>query len=145
MEHIDLTIDGAGKDAGKTFRITEMNAFKGEWWAVRLLGVLADGDTAGELASLSESGGLEALAASGLNVVMKCLLKADPEKIRPLWDEMTECWTFVPDAGKDFSRRLVDGDILEIGTLLFLRMKTMELHLDFFSRSIQTLMSTNQG
>ena len=137
MEHIDVTITGEGRDAGKTFRITEMNAIKGEWWAVRVLGVLADGDRNGELSGLSGLGGVEAIAAAGLGVVMKCLLRADPEKIKPRWDEMRECWALVLDNG--MPRKLVEEDIAEIGTLVFLRMKTIELHLDIFTKCIQTL------
>ena len=82
-------------------------------------------------------GGVEAIAAAGLGVVMKCLLRADPDKIKPLWDEMRECWALVLDNG--MPRKLVEEDIAEIGTLVFLRMKTIELHLDFFTKSIQTL------
>ena len=39
----------------------------------------------------------------------------------------------------DFCRKLTENDIEEIGTLMMLRMKTIELHLNFFINGVQSL------
>ena len=143
MDYIDVTIGDSGRDAGKTFRITEMPAEKGEFWAFRLIGVLLDADKDGELTGLAKiaSGNMETVAAAGMSLVLKIMLKSDPEKLKPLMDEMKSCWSFKADSdGKDFVRKLEKDDIKEISTFVYLRAKTLEFHLSFFMESIQGLM-----
>lgn len=59
------------------------------------------------------------------------MMKADPERMKPLLDEMKSCWQM--KCKNDFCRKLTENDIEEIGTLMMLRMKTIELHLNFLS------------
>ena len=140
-EFIDVEIGDAGRDAGKIFRITEMTAEQSEWWALRALSILVDADTTGELEQLGSMmvGETEKLSTLGVVAIIKLLAKADPERIRPLWDEMKDCWRLVPNGDRNMTARLADNSIEEVSTLLTLRMKTLELHFDFFTRSIQGL------
>lgn len=131
QETQDITID-AGRDACKTFRITEMDPEKGEWFAMRALMLIAS--SGNDMPDIG-GGAMAALASSGIQNLFKC----DPHKLKPLWDELTECWSFVPDKNKNFSRKLVEGDIEEISTRIILRMKTLEMHLNFFMVGIQSL------
>ena len=132
QQTMDITIGTSGRDAGKTFRITEMKPEEGEWFAMRALMLIASGGK--EMPDIS-GGALAALASTGIQSLMYC----PPEKIKPLWDELTECWSFVPDKNKNFARKIVEGDIEEVGTRIHLRMKTLEMHLNFFMEGIQSL------
>lgn len=138
-EFIDVEIGDTGRDAGKVFRITEMTAEDAEWWALRAMSVIVEADTDGTLEKLMGMmvGETEKLSTLGVTQVIRLLAKADPYKVRPLWDEMKACWSLVPEKGITVS--LVENSIEEVSTLLTLRMKTLELHFDFFMRSIQTL------
>ena len=137
-EFIDVHIGESGRDAGKVFRVTEMTAEDAEWWALRAMSVIVEADTDGSLEKLMVMmvGETEKLSALGVMQVLKLLSKADPYKVRPLWDEMKGCWQLVPEKG--ITAPLVENSIEEVSTLLTLRMKTLELHFDFFMLSIQT-------
>jgi len=138
-EFIDVTID-SGRDAGKTFRIIEMPAEQGEWYAYRLIGVLIDSDKEGMLSNLANlignAGNFELLAQAGGSSIIQLMMQSDPEKMKPLLDEMKSCWKL--KAKNDFVRDLIDGDIEEIGTFMTLRMKTLEMHLSFFINGVQS-------
>lgn len=140
-EFIDVTIGDAGRDAGKIFRITEMTAEDAEWWALRTLSLLVEADSTGELEKLAHlmAGETEKLSAVGAVAIIKLLAKADMYKVRPLWDEMRDCWSIVPQGDRKMAVKLADNSIEEVSTLLTLRMKTLELHFDFFIRSTQSL------
>lgn len=139
-EFADVEITG-GRDAGKVFRITEMSAEQGEWYAYRLAGVLMDADKDNSLASLQglvgKAGNLELLAQTGGSAIIQLMMKADPGRMKPLLDEMKSCWQL--KCKNDFCRKLTENDIEEIGTLMMLRMKTIELHLNFFINGVQSL------
>lgn len=139
-EFTDVEITG-GRDAGKVFRITEMSAEQGEWYAYRLAGVLIDADKDNSLASLQglvgKAGNLELLAQAGGLAIIQLMMKADPDRMKPLLDEMKSCWQL--KCKNDFCRKLTENDIEEIGTLMMLRMKTIELHLNFFINGVQSL------
>ena len=131
IETMDISIT-SGRDAGKTYRITEMTPERGEWFAMRALMLIV---SAGNDMPDVSSGNMAALASVGIKNLFKC----DPEKLKPLWEELTECWSFVPDKGKNFARNLVEGDIEDVSTRLVLRIKTLEMHLNFFMVGIQSL------
>lgn len=138
-EYIEYTVEGEGRDAGKTFRITEMSAENAEWWALRTMSIIFEADTDGTLEKLMGMmvGEVEKMATIGVMPVLRLMAKADPYKVRPLLDEMKECWELVPEKG--ITIPLAENTIEEVSTLLTLRMKTLELHFDFFMRSIQIL------
>ncbi len=138
LEHIDVKIEG-GRDSGKVFRITEMPATKAEWWAVRVIGLIMEGDKDGKLIELAGLGGFEMIASVGIAQVIRSIFTADPERVRPLWDELTECWEIVFDPSTGSTRKLVEDDIREVSTLAKLRIETLKLHLDFFTKSTQTM------
>lgn len=128
---ITVAIDKPGRDFGKTFVLTEMSAVRAEKWAIRALLALMAGnpDIPDNIASL----GLAGLAMIGI----QALGGLDPLVAEPLLDEMMACVTFRPDPSKEFIRPLVvDGvndDIEDVKTLLLLRKKILELHVEFFT------------
>lgn len=128
----DITIDD-GRDAGKVFRITELPADAGEWWAIRLGGLIMEADKNNELLGLV-FGGMDALAELGPVLVIKFALMGAPEKLKPLLDEMEECWGIVNPAKPNVVMPLAKNSIEDKKTRLFLRMETLKFFLDFFPK-----------
>lgn len=132
-----VTVSEEGRDKGKSFLLVEMDPRKGEKWATRALLALgraggADSDPA--LKANLQSAGMAGIAAVGI----QALTKIDYYDAEPLLDEMMECVSFVPDVSRldqstrePITRGLIDDDIEEISTLLFLRNKIVELHTGF--------------
>lgn len=114
----------AGRDHGKVFIVTEMNAFQAEWWAVKL--TLALGKAGMEL---PESGvtGMAAIAAAGFNV----LLKLDPKDAKPLHDEMLECAKYEHSPGHPLMNIRDPSIVEDPRTILTLLKAVFKLHMDF--------------
>ena len=123
---IDITISSAGRDIGKVFRISEMPATQGEEWALRAVNGIARSGF--ELPSDFRAVGMVSIAAIGL----KAFLGMAWSDLKPLMGEMFDCIKIVMPAGV---RSLVEDDIEEAETRLFLRKEVFELHTGFFSRA----------
>lgn len=114
--------DEKGRDHGKQFMVTEMDAEAAEWWAVRalkgLLGSDADVDLNAPLAQLAKF----AFAA---------LAKIPNDELKPLMDEMKPCIkVLLPD--NKTTRDLLVGDVEEIFTWWQLRKAVFEVVTGFF-------------
>lgn len=130
----DVTIALEGRDAGKTFRITEMPAVQAEKWAARAL--LAMSRSGVDIPEEAMSAGAATLLAAGLRSFTSMAF----EDAEQLLDEMFGCIQFVPDpARKDVTRALIDDDIDEVATRLFLRGEVIEIHTGF---SVTATLST---
>lgn len=129
----DVTIsDKSSRDAGKTFRITEMPPRKAEKWAIRAL--LATARSGIELPDdIAAGGAMRAIGYVGLRAITG-LDFADAE---PLLDEMLECVEIVE---KKIVRPMTDDDIEEVRTIVLLRQKVLELHVGF---SLAAALSTS--
>jgi len=125
---INYTVVTEGRDKGKTFVITEMDADKAEAWAFRaLLAIMANN---AELPDGLERMGVAAMVEIGI----KAISGLKWEVAKPLLDEMMECVTFSPDPLKPHvTRKLFDGDIEELMTRVKLRGEIWKLHTDFFA------------
>lgn len=113
----------AGRDHGKAFLITEMDAFQAEWWAIKL--TLALGKAGMELPDNVQ--GMAAIAAAGLQV----MLKLDPADAKPLHDELLACAKYVhaPDHPPLSIRD--PGIVADARTILTLLKAVFKLHTDF--------------
>lgn len=122
----DVAIESDGRDAGKIFRITEMDAEAGEWWAARALkGMIANGL---EIPDEIAAGGMAALAAVGITA----LANIEDSALKSLLDEMFRCVQIVVGSAQaPIVRPLVKEDIEEISTRLELRKAWAELQLGF--------------
>lgn len=109
-----------GRDAGKKYLITEMDAESAEWWAFRALQAIA-----GAEAELNFQSPLADMAAQGI----KALAKVHPDQAKPLLDEMMGCVSMIIPAGG--TRALMAGDIEDVTTRITLRKAVMGLHLGF--------------
>lgn len=136
-----VTITGEGRDRGKVFVLVEMPASRAEEWAMRALEAIAKNSEVP--AGLAEAGML------GIFVLgLKPVLSAPFAMLKPLLDEMFErCLLYAPDSSKLETLRgnstisLPDGrrpvgpileeDIEEVATRVWLRDQIVELHTDF--------------
>lgn len=124
---IDVKVEKEGRDQGKVFRLTEMDAYRAELWGMRALTVMNRANV--DLPVEALGAGMIAIALYGF----RALMSADFDQVQPLLDEMMECVQRVPspDTLPEVVRRLVPDDTEEIGTRLWLRERLIELHTGF--------------
>lgn len=119
-----------GRDAGKTFEVTEKSAMEAEKWAWRL--ALAVKGTSAQIPEAIAPLGYVAIAIRGIN----SLLAADVDfaRIEPLLDEMMACVQIVrnPAGGSGLATPLVGtDDIEEVRTISWLRSEVLRIHTNF--------------
>lgn len=119
----EVLIETDNRDRGKTFRITEMSAAQAEKWAFRAISAAAKGGA--EVPAEAIGLGMAAVAVIGIQAV----IRAAPDEAMPLLDEMMGCVEIVSSAG--IARKLIEDDIEEVVTRLFLRSEVLELHTGF--------------
>jgi hypothetical protein len=129
-----VVIEREGRDRGKVFWINEMSSMQGEYWAGRLLTMLAAGNTdvPDGFFRMGFEGAAAWIAVHGLGGINWATCK-------PLLDEMIACIECQPDPQRSLTRPLIlDGDgadIEEIATLLTLREAWFDTHLGFSIRA----------
>lgn len=116
--------EDAGRDAGKTYVITEMSAAQAEDWAWRAL--LALGHAGFVMPDGLEAAGMAAMAVVGIN----SLINIQWAEAKPLLDEMIGCVQFKPSEEAQV-RPLFADDIEEVSTRVRLRKAVWDLHVDF--------------
>lgn len=120
----DVPITLAGRDNGKVFYIREMPPIQAEKWAIRALAIVArSGVDIGGLDEVMKLG-MAGIAMLGISSLVNCLF----EDIEPLLDEIMGCVYIKPDRTKpSYYRDLVEDDIEEISTRLYLRSEVFQL------------------
>lgn len=135
-----VTITAAGRDKGKTFVITEMDADKGERWALRTLFALSRGGIEVPPGMFDQGWiGLANLVPYALVIGLRSLHGAQWLEVEPLLDEMMECVRWQPPgcAGNPELLQSVSAgaagaiQIEEISTRFFLRKEVLQLHMGF--------------
>lgn len=117
-----------GRDAGKIYIITEWPSAVAEKWAARLFVALKG--TKGEVPPEIMQMGMLAVAWRGLNSFLAA--DVDVDKLIPLMDEMWECVQVVRDDKRpDIIANLIDIDIEEVRTRLWLRGEIVRVHTGF--------------
>ena len=123
---VTIALADGNRDNGKMFRITEMPAVRAEKWATRAL--LAMAKSGAEVPDEA----LQAGAASLLGAGIQAFTRISFLEAEPLLDEMMGCVEIVPDPSrKDVVRPLIDDDIEEVATRLFLRGEVVDVHTGF--------------
>lgn len=120
---IEVTIDAEGRDKGKTFVLTEMDAWSTEAWASEALFAMLNSGV--EIPDSIATAGLAGVAALGISA----LTKVPYDKAKPLLDRMMQCVQIKLAVVRD----LRPDDIEEVSTLLRLRKELFSLHLSFFT------------
>ncbi|MGL4756300.1 MAG: hypothetical protein ACRCXB_28435 [Aeromonadaceae bacterium] len=119
-----------GRDAGKKYLITEMDAESAEWWAFRALQAIALADVdMGDMMKRDEQGQLQAPLSELATKGLKAIAGIPSSSAKPLLDEMMGCVSMIIPAGG--TRALMAGDIEDVTTRITLRKAVMGLHLGF--------------
>jgi len=114
--------DEKSRDNGRSYLITEMPADAAEWWAIRALQAIMTTNAEIEFDTPFAQLAQQSLAA---------FAKIEPEKSRPLLDEMFQC-VRVKLPGSNDSREMLANDIEEVKTRVLLRREIFALYFDFF-------------
>lgn len=132
---IDVTIADEGRDKGKTFLLTEMPAARAEKWAMRALLLAAQ---SGAEVEPNLRAGMAGVAVMGIETLLGGV---SFDGVEPLLDEMMTCVQIKPDRMRsDFVRKLVEDDIEEVATRVYLRQEVFALHVGFsFADALSTL------
>lgn len=118
----EVVIDKDGRDKGKTFLLTEMDAYRAEDWALRAFGAMTR-------AGVEIPEGIFDLGMPGVAVVgMGSFLKAPYAELKPLFEEMFACVQIVEPA---ITRATTPDDIEEVQTRVTLRDEVIRLHTGF--------------
>ena len=133
---ITVTISAEGRDKGKSYLITEMDAERAEDWGFRALNAISK--AVGGFPDALLDSGLSGIAAIGISA----FVRSDWATIKPLIDEMFTCIKMIPVASRpDITRNLVGSDIEEVATRLKLREEVLGLHLDFFKPAVDWILT----
>ena len=118
----------AGRDAGRTYLVTEMPADPGEEWAYRAITAIA---RKFELPDDYKELSWATLAGLGF----ASLSQISWGDAKPLLDEMMDCVKFIGDPARpEITRPLIADDTEEITTRMKLRKEVFELHAAFFTQ-----------
>ena len=119
-------------DDGKelTFRITQMPATKAERWANKAMFLLI-------------GAGKDIKKNAKIEDVIKVVASIDYDKAEPLYNELIECCTFLPDgnangAGIGCTQDTIDAQIIDPRNLYKLRMASAKLNFSFFMSALQS-------
>lgn len=133
-----VTITAPGRDRGKVFVITEMDADKGERWALRTLFALSRGGIEVPPGMFDQGWiGLANLMPYVLVIGLRSLHGAQWLEVEPLLDEMMECVRWSPpgtNQREDLLQTIHPGaasQIEEISTRFHLRKEVLQLHMGF--------------
>ena len=126
-KEVRVTIeDGSSKH---NFVIRQMPASKLEWWIIRAVQVL------GPALEIQEGKGIEAIGEALANKGLAGLSKVDPEKAKPLLDEMLETASrLLEGAEYPVTVDTVDGYIETIQCLFKLRVECFKVNFSFFGK-----------
>lgn len=117
------------RDLGKMYLIEEWSAARAENWGLRMAAALTRSDLG---LPMSLAGiGMEGIAIIGINRILHGSI--NPDVVIPLFDELLECVKIIRDPKRpDFAQAIiVDDDIEEVATRLWLRSEVLKLHTNF--------------
>lgn len=135
-----VTITAEGRDQNKVFLLREMPAMKAEKWAMRALAAMVQSGV--EIPDEIVSAGLQGVAALGL----RALFGVPFDVLSPLLDELLECVTIQPDPSKPaIQRPLIEDDIEEVSTLIYLRAEAYSLHVNFSRPAAKSNLTSATG
>lgn len=124
---------GEGRDAGKTFVLTEMSPMRAEKWACRALCAIINAgiDVPEEL----RGSGMAGIAAIGVHQILNFRFA----EFEPLLDEMMGCVRFkMGGSSAPPPRALIEDDIDEVSTILKLRREVLLLHVGFLPAAVRS-------
>ena len=128
----------AVRKRGKTFYIEEWPASRADNWIMRLAFTFNKGG--GELPMDLRSIGWEGVAIIGINTFLRG--NVDPAVMIPIADELMECVTIVEPKA---TRSLVENDIEDFSTRLWLKGQVLKLTFGFFLPAASPTLTPEKG
>lgn len=127
MARKEIVIDIQDREQLLTFKVREMPASRLESWLTRAILLLA-----GSGAQLPSGGDISAAGEFVMKNGLAALGNVDFEKAEPLLDELLGCCSRVVERVEErCTPQSVDAYILDVTTLLKLRMEALKLNLGF--------------
>lgn len=132
-----VTID-KGRDAGKSFLITEMPLLKADKWARRFALGMMRGGVQGDINSLTSVKNIDLKSIDGILEIAKLgvsvLGNIEEDLAMELIDELTHtCIQIIPTGGS--AREVIwESDIKDVATLMLLRKEALGIHVDFLEQ-----------
>lgn len=131
-ETTEIKLVDGGKE--RLFKITQMSAYQQEAWIIKVVTILSANAKNVEGISKMVTGEQKDQA----NAILGMIGGLKYEDIRPLYDELLECVSYIPDeTNKSFEQPLnaknVDSIITDFKNLFKLRMEALKLNFSFFS------------
>ena len=125
-KEVRVSIEDAGIQ--HEFVIRQMSASQLEWWIIRAVQCL------GPALELPEGKGLESIGEVLANRGLAALSGVDPEKVKPLLDEMLETASRIVE-GREIPCKIatVDGYFESVTSLFKLRVECFKANFDFFA------------
>lgn len=119
-----VTVELEGRDRGKNFLITEMAASAGERWVQRAwLAVARSG--------IPIPDGMQQAGWAGIAYLsLQALRFTNADELAPLLDELMKCVQALPSP--NVKRALIEEDIEEITTRIWLKKEVFDLHMGPF-------------
>lgn len=125
------TVSDNNRDFNKTFVITEMSAFDAESFAIKL-GLLLLSNNPELPSDLNQKiQGNELSMQDIAHYGFRLLQGLNYDAIKPVLDDLMMCVQIIVDKKSGIRRALVNEDIEEVKTIMTLRKKVVELHVNF--------------
>lgn len=127
-----------------TFKVKQMSALKQERWINRALILLTGTKSLGSiLTGLSLDNVQHKIKNFNFDSLLDVLGKLEYEKIEPLYNELLECCSYVPNSNNlNFATQLntsnVDSIIADVKTLYKLRMEALKINFAFFGQGAKS-------
>jgi len=122
-KEIEITIE-QGRDAGKTFKITEMGSVQMDRWATKALCLFGRSNQ-----------DLRAIAKMGVLEIIKAFSSVPYEEAQPLLDELLACASFKKDGVYVAMKgSMIDGVVEDFTTLFRLRVEALKIHFGFLGQ-----------
>lgn len=126
-KEIEIKIED-GRDAGKTFKITEMPAVQMDKWVTRALLLLG------------KSGkGIGALTNMSVEEILESLSDCNYESTEKLLEELLACCSFLKDGVRvPMKGDMIDSVIEEWTTIFRLRIESLKVNLGFLEQDVES-------
>lgn len=119
----EITIE-EGRDAGKTFKITEMGAVQANKWIIRALGVFGKSGT-----------DFNYIRSMDMESLLQEFVKTNYAETEPLLDELLSCVSFVKDGvSVAMKGNMIDSVIEDWGTIFRLQLESLMLNIGFLEQ-----------
>lgn len=133
-----ITVLAEGRDKGKVYHLTEMPATAGERWATRALILMVNAGV--KLPDGVGNAGMAGVAIAGFDQ----LQRINSEEVLNLLDELMTCVKIepAPKENPGFIRDLVENDIEEVATRLYLKSEVFFLHTGFSWADVKSMLTS---